>query len=249
MNMPAPSSSAPLPTDMTALREAIDAIDGQLARLIAQRSGLARAIAEAKKAAGDSGFGWRPAREIDILRGLITREPDLDPALAAAVWRALIAANLAAQGGLDVVTTLEAAPWAKLAFGSASETRILSASEALMAAKQGARTIACLPWPTDTHSWWVDLLDVSLAGVHVCAASPQIVANGTPASLLLAHRAPEASGGDISLLAGPKAALAGYQGHVLSQQGDMVLIQIPGFIDLDEPLEAGVRLIGSFALA
>lgn len=247
--MPTPSSSAALPTDMTALREAIDAIDGQLARLIAQRSGLARAIAEAKKAAGDSGFGWRPAREIDILRGLISREPDLDPALAAAVWRALIAANLAAQGGLDVVTTLEAAPWAKLAFGSASETRILSASQALMAAKQGARTIACLPWPTDNQGWWVDLLDASLAGVHVCAASPQIVTNGAPASLLLAHRPPEASGGDISLLAGSKAALAGYGGTRLSEQGDVALIQLSGFLDLDEPLEVGVRLIGCFALA
>jgi len=247
--MPSLHSSPALPTDMTALREAIDAIDGQLARLIAQRSGLARAIAEAKKAAGDSGFGWRPAREIDILRGLIAREPDLDPALAAAVWRALISANLAAQGGLDVVTTLEAAPWAKLAFGSASETRILSATDALMAAKQGARTIACLPWPADAQSWWVDLMDVSLAGVHVCAASPQIVANGTPASLLLAHRAPEASGGDISLLAGSKAALAGYGGTCLCEQGDFALIQLPGFWDLDEPLEVGVRLIGCFALA
>ncbi|CAN1494920.1 Chorismate mutase II, prokaryotic-type [Caulobacteraceae bacterium] len=247
--MPAPSSSASLPTDMTALREAIDAIDGQLARLIAQRSGLARAIAGAKKAGGDSGFGWRPAREIDILRGLIKREPDLDPALAAAVWRALIAANLAAQGGLDVVTTLEAAPWAKLAFGSASETRILSATDALMAAKQGPRTIACLPWPAAAENWWLDLMDVSLAGVHVCAASPQIVADGAPASLLLAHRAPEASGGDISLLAGSKAALAGYGGTRLSEQGDLALIQLPGFLDLDEPLEVGVRLIGCFALA
>jgi chorismate mutase len=249
MNMPAPSSIASLPTDMTALREAIDSIDGQLARLIAQRSGLARAIAEAKKAAGDSGFGWRPAREIDILRGLIAREPDLDPALAASVWRALIAANLAAQGGLDVVTTLEAAPWAKLAFGSASETRILSASEALIAAKEGARTIACLPWPAAAQIWWVDLLDVSLAGVHVCAASPQIVADGTPASLLLAHRAPEASGGDVTLLAGNKAALAGYSGTLLGEHGDIALLQMPGFWDLDEPLEPGIRLIGCFALA
>ncbi len=249
MNMPSPSSSAPLPTDMTALREAIDAIDGQLARLIAQRSGLARAIAEAKKAAGDQGFGWRPAREIDILRGLIKREPDLDPTLAAAVWRALISANLAAQGGLDVVTTLEAAPWAKLAFGSASETRILSAADALMATKEGARTIACLPWPAKTESWWADLMDVSLAGVHVCAASPQIVANGAPASLLLAHRTPEASGGDISLLAGSKAALSGYGGTLLSEKGDLALIQLAGFLDLDAPLEVGVRLIGCFALA
>jgi chorismate mutase len=249
MNMPAPSSFAALPADMTALREAIDAIDGQLAHLIAQRSGLARAIADAKKAAGDSGFGWRPAREIDILRRLITREPDLDPALAAAVWRALISANLAAQGGLDVVTTLEAAPWAKLAFGSVSETRILSATDALMAAKQGSRTIACLPWPAGEQNWWADLLDPGLLGVYVCAASPQIVADGAPASLLLAHRAPEASGGDITLLAGSKAGLAGYDGTCLSEQGDLILVQIPGFLNPDEPLMPGVRLVGCFALA
>jgi hypothetical protein len=67
--------------------------------------------------------------------------------------------------------------------------------------------------------------------------------------LLLAHRAPEASGGDFSLLAGSKAALAGYGGTRLSEQGDLALIQLPGFLDLDEPLEAGVRLIGCFALA
>lgn len=248
MNMPTPLLKTAQLADMAALRDAIDAIDGELARLIAQRSGLARAIAAAKQAEGETGFGWRPAREIEILRKLLARQPDLDPSLAAAVWRALISANLAAQGGLDIVTTLEAAPWARLAFGAASETRILSAAEALVAAKQGARTIACLPWPDAGTGWWVDLLDASLSGVHVCAASPQIAESGVPEALLLAHRAPEASGKDTTLLAGRCDVLTAYGGLEIARQGPYSLVQLGGFFDQDATLAAGVRLVGCFAL-
>jgi chorismate mutase len=50
------------------VRWRIDAIDGELLALLDERAGLARAVAAAKQAAGDTGFGLRPGREALIVR-------------------------------------------------------------------------------------------------------------------------------------------------------------------------------------
>ncbi len=53
------------------VRWRIDAIDGELLALLDERAGLARAVAAAKQAAGDTGFGLRPGREALIVRKLL----------------------------------------------------------------------------------------------------------------------------------------------------------------------------------
>jgi chorismate mutase len=249
----APPTQAPVESGaaiMAALRGEIDAIDGELARLIAKRSGLAHSIAQAKHMAGDTGFGWRPAREAEILRSILEREPDLDPSLAATIWRALIAANLAAQGGLEIFTTLEAAPWARLAFSTSGQTRITNTDHALLEAlTHGERRIGCLPWPDGEQTWWREMMDRTFADLHVCAASPPVRGHGAPKALLVARRVPESSGDDITLLAGSTADLNVKGGQIIATIGDQSLMQVPRFIGADVLLPSGVRRIGCFALA
>ena len=61
------AASAPLTLD--AVRARIDAVDAELLRLVGERASLAKAVAQAKQAAGDGGkFGLRPAREAQIVR-------------------------------------------------------------------------------------------------------------------------------------------------------------------------------------
>ena len=54
------------------VRWRIDAIDGELLALIDERARLARDVAAAKAAAGDTGFGLRPGREALIVRKLLS---------------------------------------------------------------------------------------------------------------------------------------------------------------------------------
>src|SRR6185436_19895380 len=83
------------------IRRRLDAIHGDLLRLLDERAGLARAVAEAKAAAGDAGrFGLRPARETEILRRLLASKDrkHASPSLVVRIWREFISDSLAQQG-------------------------------------------------------------------------------------------------------------------------------------------------------
>jgi chorismate mutase len=123
MNSPKSRPADPAPQDIGDVRRQIDKIDADLAALIVQRCGLSASVSTAKRAQGDVTFGWRPAREVEILRSVLRDQASLNPELAFSVWRALISANLAAQGDLRVFTTEQVAASAKAAFcvGTISE--------------------------------------------------------------------------------------------------------------------------------
>jgi chorismate mutase len=241
MNAPSPAldSRAPAAAGILALRAQVDAIDAELAALVAERSGLAAAIAAAK---GDQGFGWRPAREVEVLRAVLAGRADLNRELAATIWRALMATNLAAQGGLDVVATPAAEAAARLAFGGATPVTLADAVEALRRARDGARTIAVLPWPGPdaAAAWWPALLDPAFDGVHVCAATP--LTARAPEALLLAKRAPEAAGGDVCLRIVTLDEARG--ADVVATAGGHALVARDGF----SPDGPG-RWLGAYALA
>ena len=230
--------------DIRDVRRQIDVIDSALAALIAQRCALSASVASAKKAAGDQAFGWRPAREIDILRQVLAREASLDPELAFVVWRALISANLAAQGELRILAVAETIEAAKAAFSVGTLPILIASSADLLAALvNDDHAIGVLPWP-DGQDWWVIMMEARFEALHVCAASP--LAGGQPEVLLIAKRAPEAAGEDISLIAGPIGVI---DGGVLASIGDFELVACGEFIGAEADLPRGCRLIGSFALA
>jgi chorismate mutase len=252
---PAHVSSAAAGPDMGALRAEIDAIDRDLARLIARRSGLAAFVASAKRANGDTGFGWRPAREVEILRMVRVAEPGIDPVLAGTIWRAMIAANLAAQGGLSVATVAGCEASARALVGDPAFVSLRADADACLAAAAGeANTLAALPDPSHVEPgaglpWWVLLQAPRYARLHVCAASPQTDTGQRPEALVLAARQPEPAGHDISLVLGPRLSLAPLGGTVLAEAAGLELHEIRRFVTPDEATGPGVRLVGAYALA
>lgn len=244
MNIPVPILAPATSLDISNVRSQIDAIDAQLAALIVRRCGLSASVASAKRAAGDSAFGWRPAREIEILRTLMREQASLDPQLAFSVWRALISANLAAQGDLAIFTIAQTQSQAKAAFSVGSTPTLLPNTTAVLkSVLQDDHAIGVLPWP-DAHDWWVTMMAGQFSSLHVCAASP--FAGEAPQVLLVAARVPEEAGDDISLVAGPAGAI---EGGIIAQSEGLVLVACGEFISPDAPLPAGCRLIGTFAVA
>ncbi|MFN9926308.1 MAG: chorismate mutase, partial [Phenylobacterium sp.] len=89
---------------LEAVRARIDALDGELLRLLDERAALARVVAEAKRARGEADrFALRPARETAILRRLIASERRAaSPSLIVRVWREMIGDSLSVQGPFHV---------------------------------------------------------------------------------------------------------------------------------------------------
>jgi chorismate mutase len=231
-------------TNINDVRSQIDGIDAQIAGLIVQRCDLSAAVARAKQLSGNTAFGWRPAREVEILRTLMRDQASLYPELAFCVWRALISANLTAQGNLTILTLVQSAVCAKEAFSVGVSPKLLAtASDILEALLLDDDTIGVLPWPSD-NQWWVTMMEPRFASLHVCAVSPN---QGNRAEVMLvARRLPEAAGDDISLVAGPIGSI---EGGIIAQCDGLELVAIGEYLDDSLTLPDGCRLIGSFALA
>jgi isochorismate pyruvate lyase len=93
--------------DLAAVRAGIDAIDGDLLRLLAERQAHVDRATELKAAAGVSAAA--PSRAAAVLAGVRAkaRAAGFDPAIAEAMWTAMIAGFVAREehvlgrGGLD----------------------------------------------------------------------------------------------------------------------------------------------------
>jgi chorismate mutase / prephenate dehydratase len=243
MNTPQTSLASASVLNIADVRSQIDHIDAAIAELIVRRCGLSADVAAAKRGAGDKAFGWRPAREIEILRTLLRDQASLNPELAFCVWRALMSANLSAQGELRIWALDSVIGAARAAFSVGAVPQRAVDAKALMEAVVGDNhAIGVLPWP-DGHDWWRAMMEPRFHALHVCAASP--ICGGEPDALLIAARQPEAAGDDISLIAGPIGAI---EGGVLAQSGHLELVACGEFVPAGTPLPAGCRLIGSFAL-
>jgi chorismate mutase len=243
MNKPQPAQDPSLARNIASVREEIDAIDGAIADLVVRRSALSASVAAAKQAADDLSFGWRPAREIHILRQLLATRDAFQPKLANAIWRALISANLAAQGDLRIFCVNQTYGAACAAFSAGNTPMIMGDSTQILTHLVGDDFgIGILPWP-DQDEWWLKLMQPEFAGLHVCAVSP--VAGSEPEVMLVSARLPDMAGEDISLVAGPAGRV---EGGVIAQSGDMALTAVGDFVGPTDILPAGCRLIGSFAL-
>jgi chorismate mutase len=209
-----------------------------------QRCGLSASVSAAKHAQGDETFGWRPAREVEILRTVLRDQASLNPELAFSIWRALISANLAAQGDLRIFTTQQVVASAKAAFSVGTIPKVVPTTiDVLRAIASDDHAIGIVPWPTD-QDWWLAMMEPQFASIYVCAASP--LCGSDVEVLLVAARVPEAAGDDISLIAGPVGVV---EGGVLAQANGFELVACGEFMTPDTPLPTRCRLIGSFALA
>ncbi|KAA6184561.1 prephenate dehydratase [Thiohalocapsa marina] len=85
------------------VRDRIDAIDGELLRLISERATCAQDVARIKEQAGDVAHYYRPEREADILRRIKARNPGpLDGEEVARLFREIMSACLALERPLSV---------------------------------------------------------------------------------------------------------------------------------------------------
>jgi chorismate mutase/prephenate dehydratase len=87
---------------LEALRRDIDRIDAQLLDLISERARCAQQVAEVKKSGGAEAY-YRPEREVQILRGIMERNPGpLDDEEIARLFREIMSACLALEKPVTV---------------------------------------------------------------------------------------------------------------------------------------------------
>lgn len=237
----AQASSAPLSLDQ--VRQRIDAIDADLLRLLDERAGLARAVAEAKAAAGNAGkFGLRPGREAEILRRLLRENPgSASASLIVRVWREMIGESLSLQGpfhlavwgGKDPGRTTELA---RLRFGAAPPMRQVATPEDALAAAKTSGGVAINALPRDS-AWWGRLL--AQPQLKVFAALPCLAAWGPLGALAVAEVEVEPTGDDhtfwVTDAPGPAANIEealsrdGVAASLLIEAGGLKLFTLSGF--------------------
>lgn len=227
---------------LDAVRARIDAIDGELLRLIDERSGLAGAVAAAKAAAGDAGrFGLRPAREAQLLRRLLDQRHTASPTLVVRVWRELISESLSRQGpfhltvwgGRDPVGVTELA---RRRFGSLPPLRQVEQPEEALAAAKTSGGVAVMPFAGDTR-WWGRLL--AEPKIRIFAALPCLTAWGPTSALAVGEVDIEPTGQDLTFwvtdAAGPAADVVealgrdGVAAELMAEGGGLKLFNLAGF--------------------
>ncbi len=234
-------ADAQTPAELHLLRAEIDALDDAMHDLLMRRAAVVARLAESR--AKGQGPALRPGREAAILRRLLGRHAGpLPRAALVRVWRELLSATTAMQGGFAVAAALpSAAQAAALREHLGAAPTILpasSAAEALEALRRGSAGLAALPDPFD-EAWWVDLAP----DLHVTALLP-VFGPAEARAVLVAPTQPDASGADRSLVLAsspPEGALR------TSRAGGLVLAELAGFLSPAE-LPQGARLLGAYAV-
>jgi chorismate mutase/prephenate dehydratase len=264
---PVPTAQAgeePSPQDgwrsggLPALRAELDRIDDTIHDLLMQRAGVVEYVARSGKPAA-----FRPGREASIIRRLLGRHQGaLPPVSLVRIWRELLAGTTTMQGGfsLAVCDSDPGAPLTQLArehFGALTPLRTYgSAGQALVDVSQGAASVAVLPYPSESDSWWVALLHHE-PRLHIIGRLPfwKPRPDGAPTAqaLVVASTPADASGEDQSLLGlecdsdVSRARLSGELSgaglipqtmELLRRQGSPVanvLVEVEGYLSDDDP--------------
>lgn len=245
-------------------RRAIDAVDDRLLALIAERAALAAEIAAAK--GQTDGSPMRPAREIALLRRLVAAAPAaLDKGLVVEVWRALIADNLRRQktievftgGGLDHARLLDLA---RKHFGAGVRiTRCEDARVTLTRMIDTPAAAAVMPFPgrAGAGMWWPILSERRYHEAAIVAVLPIRDEGAEPDACVITRGAPlEQVGGDTTLAFAqdPHFRLvrglneAKLQGKEIARAATAVLIQLDGFVGVDDPRLVAMARVGLEAL-
>lgn len=208
MSDPAPET-VDSATHLGAIRAQIDAIDDAILELIAQRGRSVGALAQLK---AGSGSPLRPAREAVLMRRLLEQagRKGLDADFVVEVWRALIAAGVRRQGGLEVLVAgaagVEGArlfDTARKHFGAlARVAKLDDPRAALVRVLESPACVAVMPFPglTGPGMWWPILYENRYQALSIVAAAPIRCAPGQePDAVIVARDVPiEPSGQDVT---------------------------------------------------
>ncbi len=135
------------------IRAQIDALDETLNNLLDQRMQLVAQVSHAKEQADDDGFSpVRPMREAIQLQTLMnwhkTNKPLISQASLYAIWRELVSAAIAHQGGVNIYAEPAAQIAARNYFGAALKRNICEADAAIERARQDKKSLVVLAAPS-----------------------------------------------------------------------------------------------------
>ncbi len=192
------------------LRQKIDRIDAQLHDLVMQRAGVVAEVAAAKRKDGLP--AEVPAREAEILRGLVKRHSGRFPAASLVrLWREMVGAAITMQTEFSVaVAENEADPgiWdlARDHYGAAVPmTAYRSSTEVMRALGENRASAGVVPVPGDgvEDAWWRTLASAG-PGPRVTARLPfggRGNARGTREAFVLSNAPVEPEKAERSLYA------------------------------------------------
>ena len=250
--------------ELEALRREIDSLDREMHTLLMRRFEVTGRVAGLKRSQ-QSTNNWRPGRQAQLLRALVSRHNGSCPdAALVRVWQEIMGASLALQGSFSVgIFTDQAGEMWNLArdhFGSYIAMTEMDSAEALVnAVAAGDLSVAVVPGPRDgeTAPWWLALTEQK--GIHAVARLPLFDTPNRRApqggdAFALACLDPEETGDDRTLLAvlgdaDDAAILAGLgeEGRILAtadaKDGRWRLVEIDRFIAPDASLPLPSPLI------
>ncbi|HEX6858826.1 MAG TPA: chorismate mutase [Caulobacteraceae bacterium] len=234
-----------VPPSLDAVRARIDAVDGELLRLIDERAALAGAVAQAKRAAGDGGkFGLRPGREAQVMRRLLAQGREAASApLIVRIWREIMGDSLSRQGPfhLSVWGDARTVEFARVRFGVAPALAIVGKSEDAVAAAKTPGGVAVLKLQSETP-WWGRLL--AQPGLKVFSVLPCLAQWGPLSALAVAEVEVEPTGADVTFWVTDAADSAGaviealgrdgVAANLLAEAGGLKLFGLLGFYQADD---------------
>ena len=198
-----------MPADKTPsldqVRARIDAVDGELLRLIDERAALAEQVRAAKQAqGGEVTFGLRPSREAQVMRRLLAMpRKAAGVGLVVRIWRELMGDNLNRQGSFHLALwggrtgAARITELARQRFGQSVYMRTVDKPETLLSEAKtlGGVGVGLL---TNDSAWWARLLVEPKLSAF--AVMPCLSAWGPPEALAVAEVPIEPSGeGDETL--------------------------------------------------
>ncbi len=239
--------------DIAKLRAQIDEFDAQIAHILVKRTEISQMVAASKakdaKIAGEElGFGWRPKREIEIIRQVLRREPTLGKRLSYMVWRAMITRNLANQAPMEVICVKESQAPSRIGFGAAIVPKLVeTANDALKIGEENQNLIISLPWPSGAQNWWLELLKPEYSDLKINMLLPHI--EGTiPEALCLAKIDPLETGNDFSIIAAIPDAELPEKREKINEGGGLELWIVNGFHKGLDNSSRGVHFLGAYAI-
>ncbi len=187
-------------------RGGIDAIDKQMAALLAERMSIVEKVGELKAAHGVSGSYIRPGREAIMVRELLDNYGDshFPKAALASIWRIIIGSSTAKESPLNTLTlTGDANGQAHAAqyFGRCVPNKVLDIDALLATLAADRHAVAVLPYDKSAP-YWAQLP----ANVHVFACIPFMGAS--PSHLACGYVTPEETGDDVTVCYGENGLMA-----------------------------------------
>ncbi len=227
------------------LRRQIDAADDAIFDLIRRRAALVASVGASKAAAPKRAI-YRPAREAQIMRRLAARSAD--PAEAASmirIWRALIAASYAKQGGVRVVADRAVAGVAREHFASEAIEIVPAPGPAcvgVLSSNGADLAVTRLPAAGGPRSWFAMNCGIGAMKYpfYVCGRLPFYAAalDGLVEALVYSRERPGPSGDDTTLIAAPpdKAPAGATKIWRGKLRDPLSVFALQGYVKPDDPM-------------